>query len=88
MKRYALLPLLLAGSCSIRSVPVAPPEDVGGTCSTAQATLARLGGCGVDLATFETDCDEKARLYAEVGDRYPVGCLTASGSCEQAQACR
>jgi hypothetical protein len=82
------LALLLVGGCTVREVEVVPPEDVGGTCASARENLAKHGGCGVNLDTFEQDCEDKARLYAVVGDRYPVGCLTVSQNCDQARACR
>lgn len=86
MKHF--LPLLLLTGCTITPIPVAPPEDVGGTCETARANIERLGGCDQDMATFADDCAEKVELYESVGDRFPVGCLTVSKSCAKAEACK
>jgi hypothetical protein len=65
-----------------------PPPDGPGDCSTAAANLAKLGGCGLEPARIEQDCRDATGAEAEVGERFPVGCLTAAASCEAAQRCK
>lgn len=82
-----LLALLLVG-CTVTPTPVMPPPDGAGTCETACARLAELGGCGIGSATCRTDCDAESAAESEIGVRLPVGCLTAAKSCEEARSCR
>lgn len=65
-----------------------PPPDGPGDCSTAAANLTKLGGCGLEPTRIEQDCRDAERAETEVGERFPVGCLTAAASCEAALGCK
>lgn len=87
--RFTALALLLAG-CVVTPAPappLPPPEDVSGTCETAAENLRKLGGCGLDLARVQADCDDAVKADESVGLRFPVGCLTAAKDCAQARIC-
>lgn len=91
MKRVGLLGLLaFAGlGCTAQAPPpVVPPDDGPGTCETARDNATRLGGCGVDLGSFPERCENRVRAYAQADAVYPLGCLTASQSCDEFRACR
>ena len=84
-----LVVALLAFGCGPQPPPrPLPPPDGPGDCSTAAANLAKLGGCGLEPARIEQDCRDATSAEAEVGERFPVGCLTAAASCETAQRCK
>lgn len=76
---------LVFGGCTVRHLP---PPDASGDCSSAASALTVLGGCGVDLSRFEQDCRDAERAEAQIGLRYPVGCLSSATTCEAARACR
>jgi hypothetical protein len=88
LKRASSILLLALVGCTITPAPVMPPPDGPGDCSSACANLARLGGCGIDPATCEGDCADNGGAEAELGVRFPVGCLAAAESCDAAMLCR
>ncbi len=91
MKLGVLLGLLALGSagCTVQPLPpVVPPDDGPGTCETARETAVQLGGCGVELGSFLERCENRVRAYAQADAVYPLGCLTASRSCDEFRACR
>jgi hypothetical protein len=82
--RFIVLALVLA-SCV--PVPVMPPPDGVGNCASATENLKKLGGCGEDMTTFESNCNDAADAEASLGVRLPVGCLTAAPDCREASLC-
>jgi len=66
----------------------APPDPTGYTCETVIANLKKLGGCGVDIATFVDGCHAAQDAEHQVGVALPVGCMSVAGSCVDAKACR
>lgn len=87
MKRALLALTLLAGACG-RPVPPLPPADGPGDCATARANVEQLGGCEMVMETFEQDCRDESAAEVPLGVRFPVGCLTAAHSCQEAWSCR
>lgn len=85
MRRILLLALLLSGC---RPLPPTPPPDGPGDCDTATANLTILGGCGLDMAAFPAQCRGASAAEVDIGERYPVGCVTAAKTCEEAWSCR
>jgi len=83
MLRY-LLALWLV-SCGPPPVVVVP--DGPGDCTSACANLERLGGCGIDLTNCEGLCRDAEQAEAELGVTFPVGCFSASQSCDEAGGC-
>lgn len=78
---------LLSFGCGPQPPPL-PPPDGPGDCRTAAENLRELGGCGLEPTRVEQDCRDAAQAEAEVGERFPVGCLTAAQSCAVAQSCK
>lgn len=88
--RLILLSALLAVACNgCRPTPPAPPPDVpGATCEGAGAHLAELGGCGMDLTRFVSDCHDTERAEVPIGERPALGCLMAAPDCGATRRCR
>jgi len=82
-----LVALMLAG-CTLQPAPVTPPPDGPGSCETAAERLASLGWCGVEPAGWVERCRDEERTQAAQIARLPVGCLSASESCEEAWGCK
>jgi hypothetical protein len=84
--RFVVLAFVLA-SCG-PPPPQMPPEDGPGNCASATANMKRLGGCGEDMTTFESNCNDAANAERSLGVRLPVGCLTAAITCQEASRCQ
>lgn len=77
----------VACSAGIDAPPLPPPSGPG-DCNTACANLQALGGCGVEARRCIDDCRSVTDAEADIGIRYPAGCLTAATSCAEAEVCR
>lgn len=85
MTRVSLAAVFLVG-CTI--VPPVPPEPKGGTCESAQANLAALGGCTLTLETFTEHCHDEQAAKARVGSWLPLDCMTAAPGCKEFLTCK
>jgi hypothetical protein len=83
--RFIVLALVLA-SCG-PPPPAMPPPDGPGNCASATENLKKLGGCGEDMTTFESNCNDAANAEQSLGVRLPVGCLSNSTTCEETARC-
>jgi hypothetical protein len=68
--------------------PVPPPDNAVGTCETAAANARRLGGCDLDMGTFQANCEDAARAEQGVRLALPTGCLTVARTCGEMWRCR
>ncbi len=83
-----VMALLVAGCIPKREPPPLPPSPGPGDCASAKANLSTLpDGCGVDLATFESNCRDAERAEKNLGIRFPVHCLSNAADCATARAC-
>ncbi len=68
--------------------PLPPPDDPDATCATACENLGKLpDGCGIATAKCLKNCEGASEAEAEVGVRFPVGCIQNAKSCDEAWTC-
>lgn len=91
MKALILAVLFVAcSSCENPKRPPAPlpPPDGAGTCETAHANLKVLGGCGLNLEKYVSNCHAAEKEEAEHGVRHPNTCVTKAPDCPSAFRCK
>ena len=81
-----LLSAVLVACNVYQTPPPGPPPDGPGTCGSACRNLDRLG-CGLGPDCLDL-CEQTMAAEADVGERLPVGCLTAAETCDAAALCR
>lgn len=86
MRRLVVLLALAVTACVYPAPPPEPPPDGPGTCGDACRNLDRLG-CGLGPECLDL-CESAASAEDDVGERLPVGCLTAAETCDEAALCR
>jgi hypothetical protein len=72
--------------CTFNTGPVTPPTDGPGDCGTAAQNLTALE-CK-EANGFQKRCEDAQRADAKLGIVFPVGCITAAKSCEEADQCK
>ena len=86
MRALVLIALLAGPSCE--RPPPLPPADGDGTCETAHVTLYRLGGCGLKLDRYVSNCHDAEKEEAQHGVRHPNTCVTKAPDCPSAFRCK
>lgn len=89
--RTIVLAFLLGAcsSCDPRPVPPKlPPPDGDGTCATAHANLKSLGGCGLNLENYVSNCHDAEKEEAQHGVRHPNTCVTKAPDCPAVFTCK
>lgn len=85
--RVLALSVLLAGLAGCTLVPAKAPDGPG-TCATACSNVHAIGDCGIAPETCVHDCEAESGAETEIGVQFPVGCLTAAKTCEEATRCK
>lgn len=88
MTLQIILIAVLATGCGATLVQPIAPQPRGGTCESAHAKLAKLGGCGVNLPRFVQDCHDRQIFDASRGRTLNLDCITESETCAVALSCR
>lgn len=83
----ALLALLPACSLTMQPERAPAPPDGPGDCPTMCTHLHALGDCGIPAAECLGECEGASTAESEIGRHFPVGCLTAAATCEEARRC-
>lgn len=79
---------LVAASCQTKPVPQPKPSPDGSTCETDFANLQKLGGCGLNMATFLSNCHDREKFEAEFGADNGHSCVTGAPDCNAARGCK
>ncbi len=89
MKAIALAAVLFVTTGCVTTIvdPVIPPQPQGSTCESSNANLEKLGGCGIDMATFVQNCHDREKFDASRGRTLPLDCIASAATCEVARSC-